>query len=463
MAGIFTDGVEEIRPGTYFNVDPEVDFSLASAQNGIVGVVFRGTFGPLNEVVKISLEEGYYPSFGDGGNVDALQYAFLGGAQTILAVRVGEGGKQASVQLGEIATVTAKYPGSRGFSACVKDSLMDDQKKEIIFYAGNRQIESYSISKSEDKEGAALKEAMKQSKLFAVKVDTDGTLPTMSQKEFTKGEDPTVTVENYAAAFEKLNGRYVNAVCVDTEDPAVHLLLKAYLDRSYNGGFFGVAVIAELSSKALGERIQTALTFNDEKAIYLLNAHISSAGQELDGYQTAAIVAGLYASCPSNQALTHTAIPGAVELLEVLTSTEMQDAETKGCLVLSQSPDDTVWIDNAINTLVTLPTNKDAGWKKIRRTKTRFELMYRMNTTADRMVGKVDNDKNGRETVIAKLNEVGYLMVREGKLVSCKVTEHPYKKANADYAYFLIDVVDKDSLEHIYLYYAFAFNTSEEE
>lgn len=51
-------------------------------------------------------------------------------------------------------------------------------------------------------------------------------------------------------------------------------------------------------------------------------------------------------------------------------------------------------------------------------------------------------------------------MIREGKLVSCTVTEHPGKAANTDYAYFLISAVDKDSMEHLYLYYNFCYSTN---
>ena len=39
-----------------------------------------------------------------------------------------------------------------------------------------------------------------------------------------------------------------------------------------------------------------------------------------------------------------------------------------------------VWIDKAINTLITPPADRDEGWKKIRRTKTRYELIRRCNT-----------------------------------------------------------------------------------
>ena len=463
MAGIFTDGIAEIRPGTYFNVNTDDGSSVVGAKDGITGVVFQGDFGPLNEVVKLTAEEGYYDTFGDGGNVDAIEYAFLGGAKEVLAVRVGAEGTPATVKLGEIATITAKYPGSREFSVSVKDSLTDDGKKEITFYSSNRRIESYTITKSTDKEGAALAEAMKPSKRFSAAVNTDGQLANATQLKFTAGTNPTAEVENYSEGFEKLESQYMNALCVDTEDGEVHLLLKAFLDRAYNNGFFACGFVAEAATEELEDRIENAAAFNDEKMVYVLNSRVSLSGTEVEGYQTAAILAGMYASYPSNKALTHKLLPQVSELLEVLTPSQMEDAEQKGCLVLSRNPEGKVWVDNAINTLVSLPENKDAGWQKIRRTRTRFELMYRMNTTADKLVGNVDNDKNGRETVIANLNDVAAAMVQEQKLMSCSVSEHPNKTSDADYAHFMVDVVDKDSLEHLYLYYTFRYSTNDGE
>ena len=49
-----------------------------------------------------------------------------------------------------------------------------------------------------------------------------------------------------------------------------------------------------------------------------------------------------------------------------------------------------VWIEKAINTLVTLSKDQDAGWKKIRRVKERFELMDRVEQTTEVLIGQVD-------------------------------------------------------------------------
>jgi hypothetical protein len=194
---------------------------------------------------------------------------------------------------------------------------------------------------------------------------------------------------------------------------------------------------------------------------YVLNAYINEQDTEIDGYQTAARIAGLIGAVSSGSSLTHTVISGFTEILEKLTNTEIINAEKKGCIVLDYNKSKQVWIDNAINTLITPADNQDDGWKKIRRVKTRFELIRRINNTSDDLAGKVDNDTNGRSTVISQLQAVGTSMIEESKLVSCTVSESTRYTADGDSAWFDIDVIDKDSMEHIYLTYLFQFSTNE--
>ena len=53
-------------------------------------------------------------------------------------------------------------------------------------------------------------------------------------------------------------------------------------------------------------------------------------------------------------------------------------------------------MEQGINTLV-LPTAKeDEGWKKIKRVKVRFELFQRLNDTVEPLIGRINNDPDGR-------------------------------------------------------------------
>jgi len=219
------------------------------------------------------------------------------------------------------------------------------------------------------------------------------------------------------------------------------------------------AVIAEAHTVELETRMQRAAAYNDEKIIYVLNAYMREAGATIDSYRTAARIAGMVAAASSASSLTHTVVSNVRELLEPLTNTQIIEAENKGCLVLSYNANNQAWIDSAINTLVTPADNQDSGWKKIRRTKTRFELMRRMNALADTLIGKIDNDGNGRATVVSQLQTIGDAMIEEDKIVSCVVSESETYAPEGDSAWFNIDVVDKDSMEHIYLIYSFSFST----
>lgn len=468
MAGTFTLGETKVRPGSYFNIQKKGDGSVSRAINGIVGILFKSDWGPLNETVEIGVDEGYENIFGTGGTTDTIGLAFEGGAITALCCRVGSGGTCGSTKLNlasgdEAVAIASKYVGSKQFTITVRDKLSDDTLRECVIYDGLREFEKISFAKSDD-EVTAIINAFSNSKNFiATKIGSaNGVLKAVSQKEMTPGTDPTTNVQDYSNGFEAMEPYFMNTVCVDTNDKAVHGLLNSFLDRIFDVGQMAIGVIGEKKSESLENRIQTAASYNSEKIVYVLNGSLlSTTYGEIDGYQTAAKVAGMIASCPSNSSLTHTVLDKITVLHECLTPTQINNAELSGCLVLSFNKSKQIWIDNAINTLVTLAENQDEGWKKIRRTKTRYEMLTRMNNQADSLVGSVDNDTNGRATLISQLQAIGTAMIEEGKLTACTVTESSIYKPDGDSAWFEIDCIDKDSAEHIYLMYAFRFSTQE--
>ena len=169
-------------------------------------------------------------------------------------------------------------------------------------------------------------------------------------------------------------------------------------------------------------------------------------------------IGGMIAAFEANTSLTHNVITNAVSLIEPLTNGEIIKAETKGCLVLTLNDSDQVWIDSAINTLVTPDATMDEGWKKIRRTKTRFELMDRVDSTCEKLVGNINNDTDGRQTIMATAQKVINAMIEEKKLMSgSTVYEDPGNPAEGDSAWFKLAIDDIDSVEKIYLTYQFRF------
>ncbi len=469
MAGTFILGETKVRPGSYFNIQKKGGNAAAGIMNGVTAVIFKADFGPLNTAVELSAEDGYEQTFGTGLTTDAIREAIAGGAKTIIACRVGNGGTQGTIVLKDTAkedalSITAKYPGDKDFTVTVREKLSDSTLKECIFYTGTTEFEKVEFVSGEG-EAKALVDALASSKNFKAELKPDkesALLEIVSQSAFTKGTNPQTTTGDYSNAFAQVEPYEFNTICLDTEDTEIHLLLQSFVNRIFDAGSLAQAVVAEKHTIELETRIKHAAAFNDEKMNYVLNAWVDEQGTAIDGYQTAARIAGMIGAVAANSSLTHTVISGFTEILEKLTNTDMISAEKRGCIVLSYNKAKQVWIDNAINTLITPADNQDDGWKKIRRVKTRFELIRRINTTTDDLVGKVDNDNNGRATVISQIQGVGDSMREEGKLVACAVTESSAYKADGDSAWFDIDVIDKDSMEHIYLTFLFRFSTNEE-
>lgn len=469
MAGTFILGETKIRPGSYFNIQKKDSNSAAGIMNGVTAVIFKADFGPLNTVVELSAEDGYEKTFGTGLTTDAIKEVIAGGAKTIVACRVGSGGTQGTINLADVdgedaLSITAKYPGERKFTVTVREKLSDSALRECVIYAGTAECEKVEFASGEG-EAKALVDAFAASQNFSAELKEGkekALLAAVSQSVFMDGTNPQTTTGDYSNAFTQIEPYEFNTICVDTEDPEIHLLLQSFLNRIFNAGSLAQAVVAEKMEVDLETRIDHAAAFNDEKMNYVLNACVEEQGTVIDGYQTAARIAGMIGSVSSGSSLTHTVVSGFSRILERLTNTEMTSAEKRGCIVLSYNKAKQVWIDNAINTLITPADNQDDGWKKIRRVKTRFELIRRINTTADDLAGKVDNDINGRATVISQIQGVSDSMKEEGKLVACTVTESSVYKADGDSAWFDIDVIDKDSMEHIYLTFLFRFSTNEE-
>lgn len=328
-----------------------------------------------------------------------------------------------------------------------------------IVYLDGSEFEKVTFAAGAE-EATALKEAFASSKNFVVDItDASGAVTAVSQSAFADGADPTVTNADYSAGLKEVEKYYFNTICVDTEDAAVHALVAAFLDRIYLAGSFGMAIVTPKPSSSLEDRMTSISSFDTENVIAPLNANANAGNEELKGYQVAAYIAGVVAATPANQSVTHATLSRYSVLNEILTNTEMEVAEEKGCLVLSTASDGAVWLDNGVNTLVHPDANHDSGWKKIRRTKTRYELLNRANAAADALVGKVDNDTNGRATIMAAIQGICNAMEAEGKIQYGNVTESTTVTTDGDTCGFDIEVIDLDSAEHIYLNYYFQFST----
>jgi len=465
---VFTVGETKTRPGVYTRYENAGSTPLAGAINGIGAAIIKSNWGPLNQLVTLDGVNSVAPTFGTDLTVDTITEMFNGGCSKVKVVRAGSGGTASTITLKDdvaanVVTITAKYVGNRAFNVTIRDSLLNSEKRECIIYAGTTEFEKVEFMKGADGVGepAALVAAFANSKNFTATKVSDGSkaLATIAQSTMTAGTNPTVTTAEYSGALNVLESGKWNVLCVDTVETDVHALVQSFIQRIYLAGAMSMACVAESKMVDIDTRMEHAASFNDEKMHYVLNSAYDASGNLYDGYKLAARIGGMIAAVASNTSLTHTVVNGFVSLAEPLTNTQIEKALAMGCLVLSANANDQVWIESAINTLVTPSGNQDAGWKKIRRTKTRFELMDRITATTDPLIGKINNDSDGRATFIAAAQGIINAMIGEKKLLEGgTIYEDPQNPPAGDSAWFILAVDDIDSIEKAYLTYKFRFS-----
>lgn len=464
MSGSWRVGEEKERPGVYRRHVNAGGSEIAGTAENVGLAVVSGTWGPLNKPVVTDASDDIASIIGSGKGANVITQMRIGGANTIMVVRVGSGGTPASVTLkdnkeADVVTLTTLYPTSRALTVTIKESLEDETQKLAIIQEGTKELEAVAFTAGATEVAGIVAAFADSVYVKAVKkADGSGTLKNISQSKFSGGTDPTVNTEAYSAGFEASEEETWDGVAVDSDDPAVHTLLYTFINRKFEEGMYPYACVGEPKSVAIDTRIQHAAAFNDYKMHYVLNSWVGTDGVVYEGYLAAARILGMIIAVASNASLTHSVITGAASLNEALKNATIKKALKSGCLVLSLSKSRQVWIEKAINTLTVLSADQDAGWKKIRRMKTRFELEDRIDATLEVMDGTIDNNDNGRATVMSAIVDILDAMAGENKVeAGGTVTLDTSNPPKGDSAWFNISVDDIDSMELIYLTYRYRF------
>lgn len=467
MAIFFTEGEVKNRPGVYQR-HTNVGHTKSSANDGICAIPIQANWGPLGKVLKnnstTDLKTNYGTgTYGSGYTVPAAAAMFEGGASTVYTYRLGTGGTAAKLELSGGLTVTAKYPGTMPISVAVQAKLGDAKTKQFLVYVGSTKMETWEFAADTKTEGANLIAATANSNYVTV----TGSATTVSALAvaagtLTGGTNPTVTNEDYSKAFAALELSYYNTIALDVDDDdsmTLSLMLQEYLNGAYQFGKLGMAVVGEKTTVPFADRLAHAVAFNDAKVVYLGGGYMAGTKNK-DGALAICYTAGVIASTPTNQGITHAVIDEATDLCETLTFDQYTAAIAAGALMLSKSSDGSIWFDSGINTLTNPEVGtQDAGWKKIRRVKVRFELIDRMDRVLNPKVGRISADSDGIADIIQTGQRVLDAMVTEGKLMSgATFTEDTANPHEGDSAHFIIQSDDIDSLEMIYLQYQFRYS-----
>ena len=480
----YTVGETKTRPGVYNNITSEVSANYAGVRDGVVACVIKSNWGPLDTVTRLSSYADAVSAFGNGGTVGMIKEIFDGGASQVLAVRCGSGGTKGKAELKDSSdsitaktsvTVTAKYVGGREFKYQVKDSI-GSSAKEFIAWDGTKQIEKIIFAKTGDMtEAQALVEAGKASMYFDFSIaspsdSATGVVAVTGQDESIKGTDPGMatdgetsmpTCEEYSNAFILLETREWNVICIDSNDTYAQSLLVSYIERLFNIGKLVFGIVGEPEETVeISVRQDHARAYNNKGVVYVGNGWIDVNGIKYTGYLANARIAGLVASVSSANSLVHTSVTGAVDLIKNISNADYEDCINSGMLMFSISSGGVIWIENANTTLVNPSSNEDEGWKKIKRTKIRYELLNRANETVEPLVGKVNNDTVGQSAILSRLSSLISAMVSESKLLaSSSVTLDENNPPQGDSAWYVFNIDDVDALEKVYMKFKFRFSS----
>lgn len=480
MAVFYTEGENKIRPGVYQRHTNAGFLDTSSTTDGICAIPIQAHWGPLGKVIKNTLAKDLQNNYGTGTygsgyTVPAALEMFNGGASTVYTYRMGTGGAAGTKVLnggeddtGKTVTITAKYVGSMPISVAVQNNISDASQKQLLVYAGTTNVETWNFTADTQNEGANLIAAVAGSNYITAAVTGSAApavvaLLAVASGALAGGTDPTVTNESYSAAFDALEPYYYNTIALDVDDNStltLSLLLQSYLDNAYLTGKLGIAVVGEATTVAYATRLTHAKTFNDSKVVYLGGGWMAGT-ESKDGVLAICYTAGVIASTPSNQGITHLPISEATDLMESLTFAQYEQAVESGMLMISMAPDGSIWYDSGITTLVDPnPATQDNGWKKIRRVKVRYELINRLDIALAPKVGQVSADSDGISDIVQTGQRVlDAMSSSEGKLLPGAVFEEdPQNPYTGDSAWFIIQADDLDSLEKIYLQYQFRYS-----
>lgn len=466
---IFLAGETKVRPGMYVRTTNVGGSEGSPVSQGIVGVLFKSAWGPLNEVVTVESALEAKKIFGTSGTVDTIIEAFKGGCRRVKGIRLGTGGNSGTVNLQDtsesaidVVKIDAKYVGARNLKVSIQESSADDSKKELLIYEDTKLVDKFLFAADGTKEVQNLVDVVAEQGsdwVTVAKLDEgNGTLALVNQQDLTGGMDPTVTATEYEAGLNALELEDWNVLAVDSEDVAIHASVKTYINRVRNEGKRVRAVLGEPTSVALDTRLSHAKALNNLAISYVANGFKTADGQDIEGYKAAARFAGKSAGAGITESLTHSVIEGGVDIVGKLKNSEVEKAIQSGAIVFTANSFGQVQVEYDINTLISLDADQDAGWKKNRRVRTRDNLITSIVAVWDPLIGKVNNSPDGRATLIAAAQGVINRLIGEGALLSGTVKVDENNLPVGDSAWFVIEnLQDLDSAEKIYLTIGFGF------
>ena len=385
MAGGIFSKQNKIRPGVYQNIKSN---KLRTSENGVSGVVAIALdldFGKEEAITKIETETDIYEKL--GYNLDdekvLLLKEILKETSTILVYRLN-GGEKATATVDEDKTITAVYGGTKGnsISVVITTNVEDTSYYDVITYYEGARVDSQTIKNYEEfKENGY------------IKITGEGAISKTDTVTLANGSSSSVTEEvGYPKFLEALELEEYNYIAYCGTTDATKALIVTFVKRMNDKE--GIRVKAVMGDYAA----------DYEKISTIENGVILEDGTKLTNAQCAAYFAALSSVSDINQSNTYAPYKGAIDANPRLNNSDTEKALKAGKIVFTRRNDDSVVIEQDINSLTTFTVEKNSDFSKNRvvraldgvasDTKHIIEQYY---------IGKISNNVDGRNVVRASI------------------------------------------------------------
>lgn len=390
MAGGIFLSQNKRRPGAYINFKGISKNTALPGERGVVTLALPLSWGE-NGVTRITSTDyftgGAYSAFGlqvDDAAATPITEALKYCSEAIV-YRLDNGGTAAAVTQGNL-TVTAKYKGAFG------DKISISIEKPDSLYIVKTLVDGVEMNVQT---GAVVSDLTDNS--WVVFTGT-GALTEIANKALSEGADGTYTETSaYSAYFNAVRGLQFNTMALLSDTAGIKTSAIAFIKGQRDSTTKKPQIVIKDAASADYEGV------------------ISTAGQ---GYKTAditvspvnfvATIAGITAGASVVTSNTYKVLDGATEIIGEMTDAEITNALNTGKLVLSHRTDDTIVIEQDINTLQTLSV-KYEYFKKNRVIRCLDDIAVVIASKFENSyIGKVNNNDNGRN--LFKADIAGYLM-----------------------------------------------------
>jgi len=483
---IFQEGETKERPGVYVRIVSGTPLPGLDATRGRVAAVIRAPWGPLEVATPIYGASDIDSTFGTAGQgtTDLLREVLLGNCRDLLAWRMNgtaaNAGVVATASLNDMtavtpiggANITAKYAGTKGndVSISVQDDIVSPTTlRNLIVYNQTAQLEVWTFAKGAALPGefqAAANVIGNNSNWINFAVANAGTndkiMAVVSMKPLLGGTDPVPAAGDLSRALTAMETQDFGLIVLDTEQVADHGTLDAWIDKVRQGGKRVMGVIGEPSSVAFNTRLNDAALYNNEGLVYVANGFshaalgVPNSTVVVEGAKAAGRTAGVIAATPLRRSVTNISLPDGLGIVGAMTDSQIKSMLRSGGLLFSIGARKNVKIEQGLTTFTIPDTTRDAGWKKIRRTRTRDALIDNIAYAWDDLIGGVNNDEDGRKLLVGVGMGVITDMIGQGLLRSGTIAEDAGNPPTSDSAWFVCNVVDNDSAEKLYITFIFS-------